>query len=107
MFFDDGQSKEIFAGPAGEQYILSFDAKSNVENAILFASHRQGNSQGNQIDFGTATIGTEWNKVVLIGRTIGTIATSQRLYLDLRSNPAGTEIEIKNLKLEKDCMGIE
>lgn len=106
LFYYDGHSRAVLNGTAGDVYTLSFDAKSNT-NANIFASHMQGNAQENQISFGSVNIGTEWNKVALAGSLTGTAAASQGLYLDLRNNQVGTEIEIKNLKLEKGAVATE
>ena len=110
LFFDDGQSREILAGPAGAWFTLSFEAKSNVENADMWVAHRQTNAAENQINFGDLKLGEAdvWKEYVLTGRLIGVAATSQGLYFDMRyGNPAGTEIEIRNLKLEKGSQATE
>lgn len=103
LFFNDGRSKEILSRPAGEEYTLSFDARSNVENAGISASHRRSDWQENQIDFGSVRLGEPnvWSQYELHGKTNGTVATTQGLYLSLSGNPADTEIEIKDLKLER------
>ena len=110
LFFDDGQSREILAGSAGAWFTLSFEAKSNVENADMWVAHRQTNAAENQINFGDLKLGEAdvWKEYVLTGRLIGVAATSQGLYFDMRyGNPAGTEIEIRNLKLEKGSQATE
>ena len=101
--FDDDISRKLLSGPVGDVYTLSFEAKSNIPNATIIASHRQGDSQENQITFGTATIETPetWTSFSLTGTLRGVAATSQTIYLNLKNNPAGTEINIRNLKLEK------
>ncbi len=101
--YDDGHSREVLSGPGGDVYTLVFEAKSNVKNATIVASHRQSNAKENQISFGTATFdkANKWTQFVLTGSLNGTPAALQVLYLDLRNNPAGTEISIRNLKLVK------
>ena len=107
LLYNDGRSKEVLAGPAGEQYTLSFEAKSNVDNFNIRASHKQVDAKENQIDFGSASIGTEWQTITLTGSLTGVDAAGQGLYLDLRYNSAGTGISIRNLKLERGTLATE
>ncbi len=103
LFYYDDNSKNILAGPAGEKYTISFEAKSNIKDALIKVSHKQSNALENQITFGTALLenADEWTQVVLTGSLEGVAATVQGIYLDIRDNPAGTEFSIRNLKLEK------
>lgn len=104
LFFDDGYSRDVLAEPAGELYMISFAAKSNIDSAVINASFRKADFKENQIDFGKATIGKEWKTYSMAGKLIGTPATTQGLYLSLKENPAGTVIYIKDLKIEKGCV---
>lgn len=102
LFFDDGQSREILSGPAGAWFTLSFEAKSSVENAEIRIMHRQADAKENQISFGTISVTDEWQQYELTSMLNGTIATTQGLYFDLKcDNPVGTEICIRNMKMEK------
>ena len=109
LFFNDNQSRRKLVGPAGDQYTLSFEAKSNVAGATASISHRQTNWQGNQIDFGGIRIAEAdvWQRFELTGKLIGEVEASQGLYITLAGNTAGAEIEIKNLKLEKGIRATE
>lgn len=110
LFFDDERSRKILAEPAGAWFTLSFEARSNVENAEVRISHRQTNAGENQMAFGTVKLRERdvWQRYCLSGQLNGTVATSQGLYFDMRyGNPAGTEIEIRNLKLEKGSRATE
>lgn len=99
--YNDGQSKDLLSGPEGEEYILAFEVKSNIKNAKVAVSHKQGDAKECQIDFGEVIIDRvdKWEQFTLKGQLYGVDATSQVLYFDLRNNPAGTEISIRNLKL--------
>lgn len=101
LIYDDGHSRELLSGPAGETYTIAFEAKTNTKNSTIKMSHKQGNAKEIQVDFGTAVIEktNRWTQVILSGTLNGTAATSQGVYFDLRENPAGTEISIRNLKL--------
>ena len=110
LFFDDGKSRELLSEPTGAYYTLSFEAKSNVENAEIRIMHRQQNAAENQITFGTVKLGEAdvWKRYETTSQINGIAAASQGLYFDMRyGNPAGTEIEIKNLKLEKGSKATE
>ena len=103
LFFDDGHSRNLLSGPEGVPFTLSFEAKANTAGAEIRASHRQGDAQQNQIDFGIANISSvnTWEAFSLTGTLIGTPATTQGVYLNLKENTPGTEITIRNLKLVK------
>ncbi len=103
LFFNDNRSSSILSGPDGDSYKLSFEAKSNISGATIRASHRQGDGQQNQIDFGTAELSSAgtWESISLSGNLTGTPATTQGVYLSLKNNTPGTEIIIRNLKLTK------
>ena len=103
LFFNDNQSKGKLVGPVGDEYTLSFEARSNVAGATASLSHRQTNWQGNQIDFGGVRIAEAdvWQRFKLTGKLTGEYEMSQGLYIALTGNTAGIEIEIRNLKLEK------
>ncbi|MBR1561253.1 MAG: peptidoglycan-binding protein [Clostridia bacterium] len=104
LFFDDGRSREILGGLAGEMYTLSFDAMSNMDGTEMRISHRQTNASENQISFGTVVINQSdaWQHIDLVGSLTGVQATSQGLYIDLRyNNPPDTTVYIRNLKIEK------
>ena len=104
LFFDDGNSRNLLADEEGEAYTLSFEVKTNTKNTVMQIRHSQGNKDGTQIDFGTAVIEKpdKWNQIILTGTVTGYDSTSQGIYFDLRDNPAGTEISIRNLKLIKE-----
>ena len=106
LFFDDGNSRNLLADEEGEAYTLSFEVKTNTKNTVMQIRHSQGNKDGTQIDFGTAVIEKpdKWNQIILTGTVTGYDSTSQGIYFDLRDNPAGTEISIRNLKLIKGAI---
>ena len=103
LFYDDGHSKEILAGPEGDEYTLVFEAKSNVKNATIGIGHRQTDGQEIQIAFGSVTINktNKWTQYVLTSTLKGIPETNQGIYFSLKHNPANTEISIRNLKLIK------
>lgn len=101
LFYNDGSSCTVLSEPAGKIFTLSFDVKTNTAGTKIVVSHREGNSQNNQINFGTAVIENPdvWETVNLTGKVIGTEATTQGIYFNLKGNPVNTEIFIRNLKL--------
>lgn len=103
LFFDDGNSRNILGESTGDVYTISFDVKTNMKDTEIRVSHKKADSKENQIDFGTATIKkvNKWSQVILTSKLTGAEASSQGLYIDLRNNPVGTEISIRNLKLIK------
>ena len=103
LFYNDGQSQNCLAGNEGDTYTIAFEAKANIKDAEIRVSHKKGDSKASQIDFGTANLNKadKWTQVILTGTLSGVEASSQGVYFDLRHNPAGTEISIRNLKLIK------
>ena len=101
LFYNDGYSKDVLKSPQGDKYVLSFNIKSNIEHTHIRVSHKEKNAKNNQIDFGDAYIenSNKWVHITLEGTLTGEDITAQGLYIDLRGNPAGTTISIRDLRL--------
>lgn len=106
LVFDDGHSRNLLEGPEGDAYTVSFEVKTNTKDTDIRVSHRKTNWEDNQINFGSTILNktNKWIQVTLTGILTGTTASSQVLYIDLRHNPAGTEVSIRNLKLIKGAI---
>ncbi len=101
LTFDDHNSRYILDEPEGAIYSVCFEAKSNIDGARIQVSHKQPSAEASQIDFGIVRINDSWNRYSMTGKLLGVPADSQVLYLDMRLNPANTEIYIRNLQLIK------
>lgn len=108
LMFEDGKSKDILSEKEGEYFTVSFDAKSNTDNAELIIYHRCSNAKDNQITFGKVRLGSnnQWNKYILSAKSLGVEATNQGLYFDIGcTNPKNTEISIQDIKLVRGMVG--
>ena len=103
LMYYDGQTRNLLADAAGDKYTIVFEAKTNTAGINIPVSHRNGNGQETQIEFGTATIpkANKWIQIILTGELLGVPANTQGLYFNLSFIPANTEISIRNLKLIK------
>ncbi len=101
LSFDDGSSRQLFSGNPGAEYTLSFDMMSNIEGANATIDHRNLNAKYNQITFGKAilTKANVWQHFKMTGTVLGVEASTQVLYFNMKDNPSGTEIMLKNLML--------